>query len=100
MEQLKFTLSNLVNILIPAFKVLDQSDIINQNIVLALGNTGCGKSTMLNSLVWGPESLQLETIHEDYEIKQKNSSVKTIKRNTREVINKVSAYQRCGSATN
>lgn len=27
------------------------------DIVLVLGNTGCGKSTMLSSLVYGPENL-------------------------------------------
>lgn len=27
------------------------------NVVLVLGNTGCGKSTMLSSLVYGPDHL-------------------------------------------
>ena len=27
------------------------------NIILVLGNTGCGKSTMLSSLVYGAENL-------------------------------------------
>ena len=29
----------------------------NANVVLVLGNTGCGKSTMLSSLVYGPDHL-------------------------------------------
>lgn len=29
------------------------------DIVLVLGNTGCGKSTMLSSLVYGSENLML-----------------------------------------
>lgn len=29
------------------------------DVVLVLGNTGCGKSTMLSSLVYGPENLVL-----------------------------------------
>lgn len=29
------------------------------NVVLMLGNTGCGKSTILSSLVYGPQNLQL-----------------------------------------
>ena len=38
--------------------MIDQKDVI-----LALGNTGCGKSTMLNSLINGPSSLR--TIREN-----------------------------------
>lgn len=34
--------------------------IINKgNIVLVVGYTGCGKSTMLSSLIYGPDSLEL-----------------------------------------
>ncbi len=29
----------------------------DSNVVLVLGNTGCGKSTMLSSLVYGPDTL-------------------------------------------
>ena len=29
-------------------------------VVLVLGNTGCGKSTMLSSLVYGPQNLVLK----------------------------------------
>lgn len=38
--------------------MIDQKDVI-----LTLGNTGCGKSTMLNSLINGPKSLKM--IRED-----------------------------------
>ena len=34
---------------------------------MAVGNTGCGKSTMLTSLMYGPDALELRKI--DYEIK-------------------------------
>lgn len=34
----------------------------DQDVVLAIGTTGCGKSTMLNSLIWGPESLEIKKI--------------------------------------
>lgn len=38
----------------------EQLDILcDGNVVLILGNTGCGKSTMLSSLVYGPENLFL-----------------------------------------
>ncbi len=33
------------------------SNLKDGNVVLVLGNTGCGKSTMLSSLVYGPENL-------------------------------------------
>ena len=36
----------------------EQLDILRDgNVVLVLGNTGCGKSTMLSSLVYGTENL-------------------------------------------
>lgn len=44
-----------------AFKALDL--IKDFDTVLAVGNTGCGKSTMLTSLVFGPEALELATIY-------------------------------------
>lgn len=38
-------------------------DIIkNGNLVLVVGNTGCGKSTMLSSLIYGPDALQKTAI--------------------------------------
>ena len=46
------TLENIVLILEEAFKYL--SKIEGKNIILAVGNTGCGKSTMLTSLMYGP----------------------------------------------
>lgn len=39
-----------------AFKGLDL--IKGHEIILAIGNTGCGKSTMLTSLVFGPGALE------------------------------------------
>ena len=29
------------------------------DLIIAVGNTGCGKSTMLNSLVFGSDSLEI-----------------------------------------
>ena len=51
------------------------------NIILAVGNTGCGKSTMLTSLMYGPEALELTKI--DYEIKiphQKGKLITNVKK--------------------
>ena len=38
------------------------------DLVLALGNTGCGKSTMFNGLLYGPESLEIKDITTEKEI--------------------------------
>lgn len=32
------------------------------NIILVVGNTGCGKSTMLSSLIYGPKALNLTPV--------------------------------------
>lgn len=37
---------------------------------MSIGNTGCGKSTMLSSLIYGPESL-VENIKMDGKIRKK-----------------------------
>jgi hypothetical protein len=50
------TLENIAKYLNSSFKMLQQ--VKDKNVIMALGNTGCGKSTMLNALVMGPEVLQ------------------------------------------
>ena len=57
----------------------------NQDVVLAIGTTGCGKSTMLNALIWGPASLEVKKI--DEEIAMKDGTIKIIKRNVIETKN-------------
>lgn len=54
-QNLEMTLENFVRTLQKAFQNLEY--LKGKNIILALGYTGCGKSTMLNSLLFGPESL-------------------------------------------
>jgi len=73
--QKKCTLGNLVKVLKEAFKVLDQNQIEKADIILAIGNTGCGKSTILNSLVFGPDSLQLKKIEEQYQVRTPDGRV-------------------------
>lgn len=51
------TLTNLVYTLRPAFELL--SEIQDKNVILCFGTTGCGKSTMLNSLVFGSDQMQI-----------------------------------------
>ena len=51
-----FTLDNIVDILEAVLiKIKDfETKIQNDTLVVAIGNTGTGKSTMLTSLVYGP----------------------------------------------
>ena len=52
----QLSLRNLVDLLeeaIEALKILKDED-----VVLVLGNTGSGKSTMLSSLIYGPDTLE------------------------------------------
>lgn len=44
---------DLLEEVIESLKILKDAD-----VVLVLGNTGCGKSTMLSSLIYGPHSLE------------------------------------------
>ena len=58
-EQIKtldLNLFELVRCLKEAFR--NMVVVSGQDVVLTLGATGCGKSTMLTSLVFGPESLE------------------------------------------
>lgn len=48
-------LEKLYDLLIEAFKYIDI--VRGAKCIIALGNTGCGKSTMFNSLIHGPDSL-------------------------------------------
>ena len=56
------TLSNLVSILAWAFEKVKCVE--EQDVVVALGNTGCGKSTMFTSLIFGTEALELKVLQQ------------------------------------
>ena len=65
-----------------AFTVLEL--IRGHHVILAVGNTGCGKSTMLTSLVFGPDSLEEKVLTQDIPILKKDGSVlKTKKKKTK-----------------
>ena len=57
-----FSLYPIVSILKAA--LVDLEKIANKDVIIVLGNTGCGKSTMLNSLLLGPDSIEEQTIKE------------------------------------
>lgn len=54
-KKLRCNLKNIHKVLEVAFKRLDPAK--GANLVVAVGNTGCGKSTMLTSILFGPDSL-------------------------------------------
>lgn len=45
-------------------------------LATAFGMTGCGKSTLFTSLVYGPESLKLNTIEETVSIRMRDGKMK------------------------
>ena len=59
-----FRLYEIVSILKAA--LIDLEKIEDKDVIIVLGNTGCGKSTMLNSLLLGPDSLEETTIKVEY----------------------------------
>lgn len=62
MRALQPSLENIVNVTEAAFKKI--SHLKNHEQLLVLGNTGCGKSTMITSLVFGTDKLQIVKIPE------------------------------------
>lgn len=54
--KMKFNFENLIPILQKVFDYLDQFS--NGDLIIGIGNTGCGKSTMFNSLMFGSQCLQ------------------------------------------
>lgn len=58
-EKLPETLKSIYDVLVVAFEQLGVAK--DANLVVAIGNTGSGKSTMLSSIIYGSDSL-----HETY----------------------------------
>ena len=56
------TLDNIVKVSQSVFPLIEKAR--GKNLVLACGNTGCGKSTMITSLVFGPEMLEERKVKE------------------------------------
>ena len=64
-KSLPFQLHEIVCILNAAQYNLE--NVVDGDLVIVLGNTGCGKSTMLNSILLGPDSLELKEVKVEVE---------------------------------
>lgn len=60
------SLDNLVMILDEAYKTL--TNINHANLILAIGSTGCGKSTMLTSLMFGSDALEMKKSKKEIDV--------------------------------
>ena len=70
------SLENLVCTLRPAYNKMKPLE--GRSLILCFGSTGSGKSTMLNSLLYGSESLHKTPIYE--EVPTKNGKTRQVKR--------------------
>ena len=71
-------LHNIKRALELAFLELDFDQIKDQDVVLAVGNTGSGKSTMLTALIFGPNELHLTKIKKEIRLADGRKKVKLI----------------------
>lgn len=64
--KLKFNIKNLIGVVSKAIyqmdSILQQLQREENTLILAIGSTGCGKSTMFTSLIEGPKSLAVTEI--------------------------------------
>lgn len=81
---LECNLRNLITILVYAYQKLAKQKKF-ERLVLTIGDTGSGKSTLNNSLVFGSESLEVKTISETIEV-QKPDGTSKAKKKQRKVI--------------
>ena len=65
-KDMAVSLDNLVMILEEAYKTLNEVN--NSNLILAVGSTGCGKSTMLTSLMFGSEALEMKKSKKEIDV--------------------------------
>ena len=65
-EKMNCKLKSIYEVLRAAFDTLAPAK--DANLVVAIGNTGCGKSTMLSSIIYGPDSLHHTQIEEQVKV--------------------------------
>lgn len=73
-SKMKCDLKNLYDVLSVAFDTLGPAK--DQDLIVAIGNTGCGKSTMLSSLIYGTDALEYKQISEEVTIMKKDMKTK------------------------
>lgn len=87
-RHLPCTLNNLVSVLRVAFPNLSQVD--NEDLIIAYGNTGSGKSTIFSSLVYGPDSLTVKTIEIESKVPvDDKGGIKTVVKKERVIDQKI-----------
>ena len=68
------SLRSVIDTMDCVYRVIEERDfksLKEKTVIIALGSTGVGKSTMLNSLIYGPEALEIK------KIERQNSSAST-----------------------
>lgn len=85
----ELSLSSIHVVLREGFKVLQK--IKGAHIVLVIGNTGSGKSTMLSSLLRGPEFLEVKQIQFTIEVPGTDGTT-TTKQKSKQVIDNKEAH--------
>ena len=65
-------MTKFLNIAIKGLKQIEGSD----DLIMAIGNTGCGKSTLITSLIYGPEALEEKMIEIPIQVVQSDGSFK------------------------
>jgi len=65
LEQLPLTFVNVARCLKKAFRYLDAQNIRDEDLIVGIGDTGSGKSTILMSLAYGSGCLEARHIEED-----------------------------------
>ena len=74
---MEMNLDNLREVLDEAFKSFSQANL--NDIVMAIGNTGCGKSTLMGSMILGPDKLERKKIQRRNVIDYKDSVPNVLK---------------------
>ena len=65
LQNIPFNIINITEILQPIFGILSQFE--GSNIVVAFGDAGVGKSTLLSSLIYGNSNLEVKEIQNNRE---------------------------------
>lgn len=73
------TLANLSTILASIFKSV--REVSNADLVVCLGNTGCGKSSLLSAIVHGTDKMVIKTLQEEIQVgrgRNKRTKIKEV----------------------